>query len=91
MTLSFVIGLIGSLILVTGAARPVEKTKIPYKSVKNRLFGIGGLVMLLYAILGYLSGGAIFFVILEILVTISCILMMLNTPDRFDTIALGVS
>ena len=91
MTLPFIIGLMGSLVLVAGAAYPIEKTKIPYKSVKNRLFAIGGLIMLAYALLGYFTGGPIFFVILEILVTISCILMMLNTNDRFDTAALGIS
>jgi len=91
MELSFFVGLLGSLVLVTGAAWPVEKTTNPRKSIKNRLFGVGWLIMLAYALLGYFTGGPIFFVILEILVTISCILMMLNTNDRFDTAALGIS
>lgn len=91
MTLSFGIWLLWSLILVTGAARPVETTKIPYKSIKNWLFGVGGLIMLLYAILGYLNGGPVFFIFLEVLVAISSILMMLNTNDRFDTTILSIS
>lgn len=40
MSLSFVLGLIGALVLVTGAAWPVEKTKKPTKSIKNWLFGV---------------------------------------------------
>ncbi len=40
--------------------------------------------MLLYAIFNYNQGGPIFFVILQILVVISSILMILNTPDKID-------
>ena len=48
----FLAGLIGSLTLVTGAAWPEMKVKKhPVKSVKNWLFAIGGLIMLIYAIL----------------------------------------
>lgn len=79
------IGILGSLLLVIGAARPVEKTTAPTKSVKNWLFAIGEIIMLLYVIVGYMHGGSIFFVLLEILVVIACILMMLDTDDRFDS------
>jgi hypothetical protein len=82
----FLTGLIGSLILVTGAAWPDKKGLThPAKSFKNWLFAIGGFIMLLYAILGYLQGGTIFFVLLQILIVISSIFMMLNTPDKIDT------
>ena len=91
MALPFVLGLIGSLILVIGAAYPVEKTKIPTKSVKNWLFGIWWLIMLLYAVIWYLNGWPVFFVFLEILILIASILMMLNTKDRFDMSVIGVS
>ena len=47
--------------------------------------------MLLYAIFDYQNGGPIFFVIMEILVAISSILMMLNTPDKFDTTLIAIS
>lgn len=88
----FLTGLIGSLILVTGAAWPeVKHVKHPAKSFKNWLFAIGGFIMLIYAILGYQQGGPIFFVILEILVVISSVLMMLNTPDKVDTPILTIS
>lgn len=88
----FFTGLIGSLVLVTGAAWPeIKDVKHPTKSLKNWLFAIGGFIMLLYAIFGYQQGGAIFFVILEILVAISSILMMLNTPDKVDTPILTIS
>ena len=82
----FLTGIIGSLILVTGAAWPIKKKiKHPAASTKNWLFAIGGLTLLLYAILGYQQGGPIFFVFLEILIVIASILMMLNTPDKIDT------
>jgi hypothetical protein len=83
----FLTGLIGSLILVSGAAWPEGKDVThPVKSLKNWLFAIGGLTMLLYAIFGYLAGGGpIFFVMLEILVVIASLFMMLNIPDKIDT------
>lgn len=81
----FATGLIGSLILVTGAAWPEpKKYKHPVKSLKNWLFAIGGFIMLLYAILGHQQGGPVFFVILQTLIAVSSILMMLNTPDKID-------
>lgn len=91
--LIFLTGLLGSLILVTGAAWKDKKinNRSPFKSIKNWLFGVGGVVMLIYAILGYIiTGGPIFFIFLEILVTIASILMMLNTNDRIDTTIIGI-
>lgn len=88
----FLTGLIGSLILVVGAAWPeIKDVKHPTKSIKNWLFAIGGFAMLLYAIFGYQQSGQAFFMILEIFVTISSILMMLNTSDEIDTPILTVS
>lgn len=82
----FITGLVGSLVLVNGAAWPETKdVKHPAKSVKNWLLGIGGLIMLLYSIFGYLQGGNVFYVFLEVLVAIATVLMMLNTPDNVDT------
>lgn len=90
--INFLTGLIGSLVLVTGAAWPAnESVKHPAKSTKNWLFAIGGLIMLIYAILGYRTGGPIFFVFLEILVMIASILMMLNTDDRIDTPIISIT
>jgi len=81
----FLTGLLGSLILVTGAAWPVKTNiKHPALSSKNWLFAIGGFIMLIYAFLGYQQGGAIFFVFFEVLVLIASILMMLNTSDKVD-------
>ncbi len=87
----FITGIVGSLVLVTGAAWPGLEAKHPVKSVKNWLFAIGGLIMLLYAFFGYQQGGPIFFVILEIFVVIASILMMLNTSDKIDTPIIGIS
>lgn len=92
MNYIFWTGLLGSLILVAGAAWPESKdVSHPMKSVKDWLFAIGGFIMLLYAIFGWQQGGPIFYMILEILVAISSILMMLNTPDNIDTPILAVS
>jgi len=84
----FLTGIIGSLILVTGAAWPeAGDEKHPtasVKSVKDWLFAIGGFVMLAYAILGYIQGGSVFFIFLQTLVVIASIMMMLDTPDKVD-------
>jgi hypothetical protein len=92
MNYIFFTGLVGSLVLVTGAAWPEPKdVKHPVKSTKNWLFAIGGLAMFLYALFGYQQGAPIFFLILEILVVITNILMMLNTDDRIDTAVILLS
>ncbi len=91
MDFTFLTGLIGSLILVLGAAWPEpKKIKHPTKSLKNWLFAIGGIFMLVYGIENYLIGGTFFFVLLEILVFISTILMMLKVDDRIDALILSI-
>ena len=79
------VGLVGALVLVAGAAYPLENVTHPTKSIKNWLFAIGGLLMFVYALFHYLAGGTIFFVILQIFINITSMLMMLNTRDTFDT------
>ncbi|KKP40538.1 MAG: hypothetical protein UR28_C0001G0048 [Candidatus Peregrinibacteria bacterium GW2011_GWF2_33_10] len=93
MNYIFLTGLLGSLVLVTGAGYPekIAKKPSPLKSAKNWLFAIGGLIMLIYALLGYLNGGEIFFVFLEALVVIASILMMLNLDDRLDTTIISLT
>ncbi|MFA7309213.1 MAG: hypothetical protein WC045_04125 [Patescibacteria group bacterium] len=92
MNYIFITGLIGSLLLVTGSAWPQnEDATRPAKSIKNWLFFIGGLFMLLYAVLGYLLGGLVFFVILEILGAVAGILMMLGTPEKLNIPVISVS
>jgi len=78
-------GLIGAIILVCGAAYPPEKVTHPARSVKNWLFAAGGFLMLAYSLLNYLAGDTIFFLILQIFIALTTVLMMLNTHDRFDT------
>ena len=88
----FWIGIVGSIILLTWAARPGEKwLKSPIQSIKNWLFAIWGVIMLVYAILWFMTWWSIFFVLLESLIVISSILMMLNTNDHIDTIVLSIS
>ncbi|MFA6255868.1 MAG: hypothetical protein WC606_01670 [Candidatus Absconditabacterales bacterium] len=91
MDLSFLAGIVGSVILLIGAAWPVEKTKDPMKSVKNWLFAIGSFVLLLYAIFGYFAGGPVFFIVLELFVLLAATLMMLNTNDRLDTRVISIA
>jgi hypothetical protein len=52
--------------------------------VKNWLFALGGVLMLIFSILDYMAGGPIFFVFLQVLVNIASVLMMLNTDDKID-------
>ena len=85
MTPTFLTGLIGSLVLVCGAAWPERPTPHPMHSLKNWLFAVGGFLMLVYALLGWQAGGLIFFVILELFINFASVLMMANTPDKFDT------
>ena len=80
----FYIGVVGSIILVTGAAWPIEKVKHPVQSKKNWLFVVGNVLMFTFALLGYLNGGPVFFIFLQGLVAVSSILMMLNAPDKVD-------
>lgn len=91
MDIPFVTGIAGSLILLTGAAWPIRAVPHPARSTKNWLFAVGGAVMFAYSLLNYLAGGPIFFVILQVLVNFSSVLMMLNTDDRFDAAALGTA
>ena|SRR3989338_2970587 len=92
MDLSFLVGLVGSIILVTGAAWPdAKKPGHPARSLKNWLFTAGSACMFVYAVLGFLSGGSIFFVFLQILIALATTVMMLNVSDRHGSpvIALG--
>lgn len=91
MNITFLVGLVGSLVLVSGAAYPDKHVSHPAKSVKNWLFAIGGLLMLTYSTLNYLAGGSIFFIFLQLFVNISSVFMMLNVSDRIDTPILAVA
>lgn len=94
MQTPFIVGFIGSIILVLGAAWPVALSGHPAHSRKNQLFFLGNVFMSAYAIMNYFEGGSFFFILLQCLIAISTILMMLNTDDRIDTpiiVAAGVA
>lgn len=91
MDYNFYIGLIGSLILVTGAAWPIVKVRHSVYSTKNWLFVTGNILMFTFALLGYLSGGSIFFVILQILIAVSSFMMMIDVSDKYDIPIIGIS
>ncbi|OGJ60299.1 hypothetical protein A2635_00980 [Candidatus Peribacteria bacterium RIFCSPHIGHO2_01_FULL_51_9] len=84
MNTSFAVGLLGALILVIGAAWPERPVRHPTLAIKNWLFAVGNLCMFAYALLNWVSGGSIFFVILQIFINATSILMMLNTKNSFD-------
>ncbi|MDD5739567.1 MAG: hypothetical protein PHO20_02260 [Candidatus Peribacteraceae bacterium] len=88
---TFIIGILGSLLLVIGAAWPDKPVPHPARSTKNWLFAIGGLGMFFYAFLGYLSGGSIFYVFLQVFVMIASLFMMLNVPDAIDTPLIAIA
>lgn len=91
-TPTFLTGLLGSLVLVTGAAWPETKADVhPTKSIKNWLFAVGGVLMFLYSYLGYQDGGPIFFVILEGLAVLASFMMMFDLPDKVDLTVIGSS
>lgn len=72
------IGILGSVILVTGVANTDQKAK-------NILFAIGNAYMFLYALIGYLGSGPIFFLILQIFIALSTLCMLFKVPDQYDT------
>ena len=80
-----IIGIIGSLILVIGAAWPVAQGGHPAASRKNQFFALGNALMFVYALLRYFEGGSLLFILLQILIAISTVLMLLDTPDTRDT------
>ncbi len=82
----FLEGIVAALVLVTGAAYPIRKCPHPIRSVKNWLFAIGGLMMLIYAILNYFyNDGAVFFIFLQVLINISSVFMLSNTDERYSS------
>lgn len=90
MDTTFLVGLIGSIIVVTGAAWPESRKIRPVKSIKSWLFAISGVMLLTYAILGYQAGGPIFFIFIQILILIAHLLGMLELDDRIDTAVISV-
>ena len=89
----FLLGLIGSFILVTGAAWPeIKKTDHPAKSLKNWMFVIGGLFMLIYAFLNwYNNGGSAIFVFLQIFIAICTFVMIINADEKTSAFPIGIS
>lgn len=83
MDYRLLIGVLGSAILVAGVANTDQKAK-------NLLFAIGNAYMFLYALIGYLSGGPIFFLILQIFIAISTLCMLLKVPDTYNTPILAI-
>ncbi|MDF2379592.1 MAG: hypothetical protein P1V18_05250 [Candidatus Gracilibacteria bacterium] len=79
------IGILGAMVLVCGAAYPIKSFAHPIHSMKNWLFAIGGFLMLIYSVLNYLNGGPVFFIFLQGLINISSIFMLSNTPEKTST------
>lgn len=87
----FLTGLTGAVTLLIGAAWPESKGK-PFYSTKDWLFACGSVLMLVYALLNYFFGtGSVFFILLELLVLVSSVMMMLDLDDRIDDIVLSIA
>ena len=79
------LGITGACALVIGAAWPISKEKHPGKSIKNWLFLIGALFLLGYASWNYsLETGEFFFVLLQIFVLSSNVLLVINAPQKWS-------
>ena len=91
MNTTFIVGIVGSIILVIGAALPSKTVSNPVRLPKNWFFVFGNISMFTYSYLNFLAGGSIFFIFLQILIAVSTLLMMLNTPDKYDTPILGLA
>jgi hypothetical protein len=87
----FYLGIIGSVLLVLGAAWPEPVKEIhPIRSMKNWFFAMGGWIMFAYALVSWQAGGAFFFVILETMVVISSVLMLSNAKEKLVLPLLGI-
>lgn len=84
MELPFAVGILGSVFLVVGSALPARTVQHPVFSLKNWLFAVGNVCMFGYSILNYVQGGSFFFVVLQVLIAMTTVLMMINTSNRFD-------
>ncbi len=78
MEYRLLVGLIGSALLVTGVAVRDQRRK-------NHLFSAGNACMFMYALLGYLQGGPIFFLILQTFVALATVCMLFVIPDAYTT------
>ncbi len=77
---AFITGLLGAIILVLGAAWP-DRSR-----AKNWIFAAGNFGMLSYAVLDYLGGAAIFYVLLESLCALSSVLILARVPQKPSSI-----
>lgn len=84
MNAAFFTGLVGACTLVIGSAWPEREGVHPARSTKNRLFAVGNILMFSYSLLSYLSGGSVLFVILQVFVNSTSVLMLLDVPDKYD-------
>lgn len=74
-----ILGLGASIILVLGSAWPDGNR------YKNWIFALGNFGMLAYAALSYLNGGAIFYILLELLCVLSSVLALAKAPQKIST------
>lgn len=83
-SLPFLTGLLGSGILVVGAALPDTNARSAWESGKNRCFAAGTACMFLFSILNYFHGAPVFFVFFEVLMVVSSILMMCDVDHKLS-------
>ena len=83
--MTFTLGIIGSVILVVGAALRDAPMRHPSQSLKNWFFAIGAVFMATFSTLNWMAGGPVFFIFLQALVILSSVFMMLDVDDRIDS------
>lgn len=88
---TMLLGIVGGIVLVAGAAWPDRPGIKPVTSIKDWLFAVGGLLMLVYSSFNYLAGGSIFFIFLQAVVNLSSIFMMFDVDDRIDEPIIAVA
>jgi hypothetical protein len=86
MSLTFLTGIAGGIILVLGSAWPDAPVKKATDSKRNWLLSIGAIFTFTYSILNYMDGtGVIFFIFLQSLAIFASILLMTNVPENKAT------
>jgi hypothetical protein len=88
--LAFILGVIGGIILVLGAAWPDSNKKHPARVFKNWLLALGGGFTFAYALLNYLDGGIVFFVLLQVLVVVATFMMLLDANHRVSAFLISL-
>jgi len=83
MNIIVIPGIFGSIAIILGMLYQEQNTnKLPHKSVKNRLFFIGGILMTLYSFLDFFQNKVLFFLVLQLFLLTTCVVMITNINEK---------